>query len=145
MADPPLTLWCILIALVVPFIVGLPLCWLLVGRRSLVERDYLLAPFLGIAIVVLVLQNLVWLDLPIHLTAPVAWLAALAAWALLWRAGQWRALLNAALRVPLAVFVGVYLVSGVGLLLVIAVLFARRGLLGLFEDIGRYISKKRTS
>ena len=33
----------------------------------------------------------------------------------------------------------------VGLLLVAAVLFARRGLLGLFEDIGRYISKKRTS
>lgn len=34
---------------------------------------------------------------------------------------------------------------GVGLLLVVAVLFARRGLLGLFEDIGRTITKKRTS
>lgn len=34
---------------------------------------------------------------------------------------------------------------GVGLLLVVAVLFARRGLLGLFEDIGRYIARKRTS
>lgn len=34
---------------------------------------------------------------------------------------------------------------GVGLLLVVTVLFARRGLLGLFEDIGRYISKKRAS
>lgn len=32
---------------------------------------------------------------------------------------------------------------GVGLLLVVAVLFARRGLLGLFEDLGRYIAKKR--
>lgn len=32
---------------------------------------------------------------------------------------------------------------GVGLLLVLTVLFARRGLLGLLEDIGRYFSKKR--
>jgi branched-chain amino acid transport system permease protein len=34
---------------------------------------------------------------------------------------------------------------GVGLLLVVAVLFARRGLLGLLEDIGRFIARKRTS
>jgi branched-chain amino acid transport system permease protein len=34
---------------------------------------------------------------------------------------------------------------GVGLLLVAAVLFARRGLLGVFEDIGRFIARKRAS
>jgi branched-chain amino acid transport system permease protein len=32
---------------------------------------------------------------------------------------------------------------GVGLLLVLTVLFARRGILGIFEDIGRYFSKKK--
>ena len=31
---------------------------------------------------------------------------------------------------------------GIGLLLVLAVLFARRGLLGLFEDAARYLSRK---
>lgn len=33
---------------------------------------------------------------------------------------------------------------GIGLMLVLAVLFARRGLLGLFEDLGNYLSKKRS-
>jgi branched-chain amino acid transport system permease protein len=32
---------------------------------------------------------------------------------------------------------------GIGLLLVLAVLFARRGVLGLFEDAGQYFSRKR--
>jgi branched-chain amino acid transport system permease protein len=32
---------------------------------------------------------------------------------------------------------------GIGLMLVLAVLFARRGLLGLLEDAGKYIAKKR--
>jgi branched-chain amino acid transport system permease protein len=32
---------------------------------------------------------------------------------------------------------------GIGLLLVLAVLFARRGILGLFEDAGKYIAKMR--
>jgi branched-chain amino acid transport system permease protein len=31
---------------------------------------------------------------------------------------------------------------GIGLLLVLAVLFARRGVLGLFEDAGNYLSKR---
>jgi len=34
---------------------------------------------------------------------------------------------------------------GIGLLLVLAVLFARRGLLGLFEDAGRTFSKRKKS
>lgn len=34
---------------------------------------------------------------------------------------------------------------GVGLLLVMTVLFARRGLLGLLEDMSRYITRKKTS
>jgi branched-chain amino acid transport system permease protein len=33
---------------------------------------------------------------------------------------------------------------GIGLMLVLAVLFARRGILGLFEDFGRYLSEKRS-
>jgi branched-chain amino acid transport system permease protein len=32
---------------------------------------------------------------------------------------------------------------GIGLMLVLAVLFARRGLLGLFEDFGKYLAKRR--
>jgi branched-chain amino acid transport system permease protein len=32
---------------------------------------------------------------------------------------------------------------GIGLLLVLAVLFARRGILGLFEDFGKYLAKRR--
>ncbi len=33
---------------------------------------------------------------------------------------------------------------GIGLLLVLVVLFARRGLLGLFEQLGRYVAKRRS-
>ena len=32
---------------------------------------------------------------------------------------------------------------GIGLMLVLAVLFARRGLLGLFEDCGEYFSRRK--
>jgi ABC-type branched-subunit amino acid transport system permease subunit len=33
---------------------------------------------------------------------------------------------------------------GIGLLLVLAVLFARRGVLGLFEDAGKYLKRFRS-
>src|SRR5262245_37439509 len=54
-----LTLGCITVVLASPFAVGLPLSWLLNGRQPLSSADWIRAPFLGVAAIVVVLQNLV--------------------------------------------------------------------------------------
>src|SRR5262249_57567071 len=65
-----LTLGCVAVSLGSLVLAGLPACWLLNGRRRLREEDYLLAPFLGLAVLVLVLQNLVLLNVPVGRSAP---------------------------------------------------------------------------
>src|SRR5215213_1914783 len=113
-----LTLWCIFIALGSPILFGVPFSWLLQGRKPLDEWGWLQAPLLGIAIVVIALQNLVYLDVPIRLAAPVIWLICGMLWLWFIRSMQLKASLMAG---PYWVFVAVltvYVIQGVGLLIV---------------------------
>jgi hypothetical protein len=111
-----LTVWCIAVVLGSVWAVGVPVAWLFNGRRSLAGADYVMAPFLGVAVVVLVLQNLVYLNLPIRCTAPVLWLAVLGGWVWLCCRGGlrgWRQHFPWALALAMLV---VYLAQGRGLL-----------------------------
>lgn len=96
------------LTLALPLIFGLPLAWLLRGRGPLDREGWLLAPYLGLGALVLVLQNLVYSDVPVARATPFVWLAAAGLWAFFLRAGGWRAARAAlparALLVALAVF-----------------------------------------
>lgn len=75
-----LDLLTVLLPLVVPFAAGLPIAWLLRGRRALEPRDWLMAPFLGLGALVLLLQNLVYVDVPVGRATPWVWAALLLLW-----------------------------------------------------------------
>ena len=53
-----LTIWCVTAVLGSILLAGIPVAWLLKGRRPLTGIDFLLAPFLGIAAILWLLQNL---------------------------------------------------------------------------------------
>jgi hypothetical protein len=113
-----LTARCVFVVLAGPVVFGLPLTRLLGRRKPFDERDWVQAPFLGVAAVVLVLQNLVYLDLPVGRVAPLLWAGALGLWVwLFWRGG-----LRAGLaRCPRAAYVAcllVYAAHAVGLFVV---------------------------
>jgi hypothetical protein len=111
-----LTLWCIVVVLGGVLGVGVPVTWLLNGRRPLTESDWIKVPFLGAATLVLVLQNLVYFDLPIGKTTPILWLALLLLWLWLYRSGQLGVTLARFPRLLFGVALLAYLVQGVGLL-----------------------------
>jgi hypothetical protein len=113
-----LTAWCIAVALGGIVAIGVPVAWLINGRRPLTEEDWIKAPFLGVATIVLCLQNLVYLDLPIGKTAPFLWGAALVLWKWLYRSGQLPVTLARCPRALFGLALLAYLVQGLGLLLV---------------------------
>jgi hypothetical protein len=111
-----LTFWCIAVVLVSVVLIGVPATWLLSGRRPLGERAWVAAPFLGLAVVVLALQNLVYLDVPLKHSTPFVWLGVVLGWLGLWRSRQLPVCLA---RCPWTVFAAavlVYLIHGLGLL-----------------------------
>jgi len=113
-----LTVICIVVALGSLVVVGLPVAWILNGRRPLTELGWVKVPFLGLTTIVLVLQNLVYLDVPIRWSAPFVWGAAGLLWVWLFRSGQLRISFA---RLPRALYLAcvlVYLLHGLGLLLV---------------------------
>ena len=73
-----LTAGCVLIVMAGSVLLGVPVAWLLNGRRPLDEDDWLQAPLLGLSAVVLLLYNLIWLDQRVRATAPFLWAAAIA-------------------------------------------------------------------
>jgi hypothetical protein len=95
---------------------GLPLCWLLYGRRPLREADYVRAPFLGAAAITLIVQNLYYQDVTVRRAAPLVWGLIAALWLWAWRRGQlrlwWRGCPRALLTAGLLAFA----VQGLGLL-----------------------------
>jgi hypothetical protein len=110
------TALCIAVVLVSVAALGAPLRWLLNRRQPLSATDWVEAPFLGVAALVLVLQNLVYLDLPVQTTCGWIWLATLLLWGwMAWRR-QVLASLAAVPRWLVVAAVGVYLVHGAGLL-----------------------------
>jgi hypothetical protein len=110
------TVLCIVTALASPFLVGLPVRRLLRRGRPLTERAWLEAPFVGVAIIILALQNLVYLDVPLRRSIPWFWLAVGLLWLAVrpWR--EWTEWRRNCPRVILAACVGVYLIQGLGLL-----------------------------
>jgi hypothetical protein len=110
------TAWCIILTLTAPLILGAPWRWLLGGCRPLDRDGWVVAPFIGIGVTVLVLQNLVYADFPIRRMAWLPWALA----ALLWVSMAWRGQLRASLRTaPWGLFglaAAVYLLHGAGLL-----------------------------
>ncbi len=69
-----LTVWCLAVAFLSPWLVGTPLTWLLHPSRPLRPTEWLWAPFVGLAAIICVLQNLtIFADLPIQQTARWFW------------------------------------------------------------------------
>jgi hypothetical protein len=105
---------------------GVPLvCWLTDPRDG--EDAALLAPFLGLAALVLPLNGLVYLDVPVRAVTPFLWVALAGAAALaVQRGGLWRRFRGWPGVVLLAAG-AVYLVQGLGLLRVGARLYVGLG------------------
>lgn len=104
------------LSLALPLLVGLPLAWLLRGRRPLDAEGWLLCPYLGLGALVLLLQNLVYSDVPVARAAPFAWLAIAALWAWFVAGGGWRAARAALPSRALLVALLVFCVQGAALL-----------------------------
>jgi hypothetical protein len=121
-----LTAWCIAVVVGALAAAGIPLAWLLNGRRPLDEPAWVEVPFLGMAALVLVLQNLVYLDVPVRRATPWVWLALALLWA--WALCGRRLGAGGARRLgPLALAAaGVYAMQGLGLLRVGARAYAGR-------------------
>src|SRR5437588_308603 len=62
---------------------GLPVRWLLGACRPLAKEQWISIPFAGITSLIIVLQNLVYANIPIRLSTPWIWLALGVTWATL--------------------------------------------------------------
>jgi hypothetical protein len=112
-----LTIWCISIVVGSLLAVGVPAVWITSGRRPFTEMSWVQAPFLGASLIVLVCQNLVYLDVPVVRSAPLLWGVAAVGWLWFWRSGQVRVSLARFPRRLFLVALLVYLTQGLGLLL----------------------------
>jgi hypothetical protein len=113
-----ITIWCIVIIVISIVAIGAPLRWLLNGRSTFGAYEWIEVPFLGIAAIILILQNLVYLDLRIHYTAALIWVLALLGWALIYRARQIGAVFAAMPKALFGTALAIYLLQGIGLLIV---------------------------
>jgi hypothetical protein len=111
-----LTLWCLTVVWGSILLVGVPLTWLSRGRRRLSTSDWVLAPMLGVATIVLVLQGLFYLDIPARTGAPLLWAAIVPLWIWLGRSGQIRRSLRRCPKALFALALTVYMIHGLGLL-----------------------------
>jgi hypothetical protein len=112
------TLVSIAVVLTSIFLVGAPLSWLLNGRTWSGEQAWLESPFLGIAAIVLILQNLVYLDLPIRFTGPLIWVAGLAGWVWMYRCKVVGTVFATIPGVLFGITLAIYLLQGIGLFIV---------------------------
>ncbi len=112
-----LTLWCIAVVCGSCLLVGVPVRWLLTGRAPLDQAAWIEAPFLGIAVIVLFTQNLVYLD--VRVAQSTWWLWGIVALLWGWMSGQ--GAVRPTLRAfPVSVFaaaLAALVVQGLGLLL----------------------------
>ncbi len=69
-----LTAWCFAVAFFTPWVVGAPVYWLMRGGRALRGPDWLWVPFIGLAAIVVPLQNVtVYANLPLARSVPWYW------------------------------------------------------------------------
>lgn len=109
-----LTIACILVTIATPFIFGLPLPrWL--SRHREHEMLWVKAPFIGLGVIILVLQNLVYMDLRLGLTTFVLWGGAALVWARIYSKHSSGELLSGVPRGLLVAALIVYLIQGLGI------------------------------
>jgi hypothetical protein len=121
------TVCCLGVVLAGLFAVGVPVSWLLGGRKPLDESGWVKAPFLGLAVVVLLLQNLIYLDVRLVWSTPLLWGLVLLLWAWMGCRRQLRESLASCPRGLLAAALAVYAVHGLGLLLLGVSTYVGRG------------------
>lgn len=111
-----LTLGCIATVFLLPIVVGAPVRWLLARCRPLTESDWVDVPFVGAAVIIVVLQNLVYLDVPVQEATPFLWAATAVVWVVwLGRGGVGASLKQTPVALG-AVMLAVYGIHGLGLL-----------------------------
>jgi hypothetical protein len=139
------TIQCIAIVLISIVFVGIPCSWLLNGRKWRGELAWLEMPFLGIAAIILILQNLVYLDLRVGYTAPLIWAGGLAGWLWMYRSGQLKDVFRTLPRAVFGVALAVYLLQGLGLLIVGAKFYVGRAWSDQFNytAIAQFLSDER--
>ena len=112
------TAWCLTVAFLVPWVVGVPVTWVARGCRQLRPTDWLWVPFLGLTTIVCPLQSLcVFADLPLARTVPVFWSLTGTGWVIMlcYRSGRqsFRALPWRIVALTLTVYLG----QGAGVLI----------------------------
>jgi hypothetical protein len=121
-----MTAACIAIVLLGPFAIGLPLQWALGGCRPLSRNQWIAAPFLGLAGLIIVLQNLVYANVPIGASVPWFWSAIGAVWIV---ASFVRTFRSSFQTIPYGIFLvaaAVYLLQGIGLVKIGAATYCGR-------------------
>ena len=109
------TLACVAIAFGSLWVFGIPLLAALRLPRTFEEHHFVVAPFLGLAAIVLFSQNLVYLGIPTGRSAPWAWGLAVLAWGVIVRRRGWRPVPGAPPRPLLAALALVFGIQGAGL------------------------------
>ena len=114
------TLQIVFVVVAAPFVVGLPLT--IIGARIFRERllrsdlTWLLAPLVGIGAIVLIAQNLLYVNVRIPHSAALIWLMSVGGWVKVLRSPNLRSVLRPIPVIVLAGGIAIYMLHGLGLL-----------------------------
>jgi hypothetical protein len=110
-----MSVWCLIVIALSLAVLGVPLQWLLNGRRPLDDTDWICVPFVGMAAIALPLQTLVYFGVPLVWTTLPLWLLGLALTAWHIRGGGLQLSLTSFPWRPYLVALAVFAVQGAGL------------------------------
>lgn len=112
------TMICIFIVLGTLFLIGLPIACLLTPEKNQEEETtWIIAPFLGLATIALVSQNLIYLNLTLKQSSLILWLITGILWAWLFKRHRVRPLISSMPSLLLITALIIYLIQGIGLLI----------------------------
>ncbi len=112
------TLYCISISFVSLFLVGFPVSAFLFNPKNqeLSETTWLVAPFVGLAVIILVLQNFSYLGLPLEKTYYLVWVLAFLFWGLTLKSFSIKVIIKSVPVIVLSAALLVYLFHSIGLI-----------------------------
>ncbi len=114
MSNITLTLGCVLLAIASPFFFGLPLAkWLFPESDN--EMLWAKAPLLGVAAIILILQNLVYLNLRLGISIFGLWVLGGLAWLWMYRKHLSKTLFSKLPYLLLIAGLAVYIIQGLGI------------------------------
>lgn len=119
------TLIFVLVSVGAGFFVGVPLTALLLGNDF--EDIWVVAPFMGIAGITLAAQNLIYLDIPLSVSAPFLWALGMLGWSWLLFRGRIGEVRHKVPRALLTTALLVYGLQGLGLWVASARYYVGRG------------------